>query len=157
MPSSLPWWRRGWLLTHPSRGAIRHPRSARLRSADLLLGSARLHLAWSAYALSETAALPKWIPPGQLFWAVATGVAHLLAGIAILSGVLAVPASRLLTLMLVIFGALVWGPSLFANPRVHMVWAGNAINLALIGAAWVVADSIARGQKKVRGEPDATS
>ena len=87
----------------------------------------------------------------------ATGVAHLLAGIAILSGVLAVPASRLLTLMLVIFGALVWGPSLFANPRVHMVWAGNAINLALIGAAWVVADSIARRQKKVRSEPDPTS
>lgn len=97
------------------------------------------------FALSETASMvPKWIPPGQQFWAAATGVAHLLAGIAILSGVLAVLASRLLTVMLVTFGALVWAPSLFINPPVHMAWAGNAIDLAAIGAAWVVADLIAR-------------
>jgi hypothetical protein len=43
--------------------------------------------------------VPKWIPPGQHFWAVATGVAFLLASAAILSGVLAVLAARLLTVM----------------------------------------------------------
>lgn len=95
------------------------------------------------FAISETASMvPKWIPPGQQFWAVATGVAHMLAGIAILSGVMAVLASRLLTVMLVGFGALVWAPSLFEDPHVHMAWAGNAINLAWVGAAWVVADWI---------------
>jgi uncharacterized membrane protein YphA (DoxX/SURF4 family) len=95
-------------------------------------------------ALSETAGMvPAWLPPGQRFWAMATGTAHLLAGIAVLSGILAALASRLLTAMLITFGALVWAPSLFAHPGEHMVWAGNAINLALIGAAWVVADSIA--------------
>lgn len=105
------------------------------------------------FALSETASMvPQWIPPSQHFWAVVTGVAHLLAGIAILSGVMAALASRLLTMMIVTFGALVWLPSLIAHPHEHMVWAGNAINLALIGAAWVVADSIASRQKEVRDQ-----
>jgi uncharacterized membrane protein YphA (DoxX/SURF4 family) len=108
------------------------------------------------FAIPETARMvPKWIPPGQHFWAVATGVAHLLAAIAILSGVLAVLASRLLTLMLILFGALVWMPSLFAHPRDHMVWSGNAINLAMAGAAWVVADWIASRQSKLQDQPDS--
>jgi uncharacterized membrane protein YphA (DoxX/SURF4 family) len=105
------------------------------------------------FALTITAGMvPKWIPPGQMFWAVATGVAHLLAGFAILSGVLDVIASRLLTAMLVAFGALVWVPALFAQPREHMVWAANSVNLALIGAAWVVADSIASRRKQVQDQ-----
>ncbi len=94
--------------------------------------------------------VPAWIPPGQQFWAVATGIFHLLAGIAILSGVLAVLASRLLTGMLITFGALIWAPSLFAAPHEHMVWGGNAMNLALTGAAWVIADSIASRHEQVK-------
>jgi uncharacterized membrane protein YphA (DoxX/SURF4 family) len=105
------------------------------------------------FAIPETAAMvPGWIPPGRQFWAVATGVAHLLAGVAILSGVLDVLGSRLLTLMLAAFGALVWAPALFAQPREHMAWAGNAINLALIGAAWAVADSIASRRQQTQIE-----
>ncbi|MGI8961444.1 MAG: hypothetical protein ACR2IV_17120 [Bryobacteraceae bacterium] len=103
-------------------------------------------------AITETANMvPRWIPPGQHFWAVVTGVAHLLAAIAILSGVLAVLASRLLTLMLILFGALVWMPGLFVHPGEHMVWAGNAINLAMAGAAWVIADWIASRQSQTAG------
>jgi uncharacterized membrane protein YphA (DoxX/SURF4 family) len=105
------------------------------------------------FAIPQTAGMvPGWIPPGQWFWAVATGVAHLLAGLSILSGVLDVLGSRLLTLMLAGFGALVWAPALFAQPREHMVWAGNAVNLALIGAAWVVADSIASHRRQTQGQ-----
>lgn len=101
------------------------------------------------FAIPETAGMvPTWIPPGRQFWAVATGIAHLLAGVAILSGVLDVVGSRLLTLMLATFGALVWAPALFAQPREHVVWAGNAINLALVGAAWAVADSIAKHRRQ---------
>ncbi len=103
------------------------------------------------FALSETTSMvPKWIPPGQQFWALATGVAHLLAGIAIFTGILAVLASRLLTAMLITFGALVWAPSLFADPHAHFAWAGNAMNLALAGAAWVVTDSI---RESAKGRP----
>jgi uncharacterized membrane protein YphA (DoxX/SURF4 family) len=94
-----------------------------------------------AYVPEVVRMIPKWIP-GQEFWAWATGVFHLLAGIAILTGVLAVIASRLLTAMFVGFGVLAWAPALFARPADHFTWAGNAINLALVGAAWVIADSI---------------
>jgi uncharacterized membrane protein len=105
-------------------------------------------------ALSPTAGMvPKWLPPGQQFWAILTGIAHLLAGISILSGVLANLAGRLLTLMLLTFGALVWLPMLFADPRAHMTWAGNAINLALAGAAWIIADSIPAGRNYLAPRP----
>jgi hypothetical protein len=48
--------------------------------------------------------------------------------------------------MMVGFGVLVWAPMLIAQPS-HFNWAGNAINLALTGAAWVIADSIASRRK----------
>ena len=89
--------------------------------------------------------IPKWIP-GQQFWAWATGAFHVLAAIAILTGLLAGIASRLLTAMFVGFGALAWAPALVARPDDHFTWAGNAINLALVGAAWVISDSISSRQ-----------
>jgi uncharacterized membrane protein YphA (DoxX/SURF4 family) len=88
--------------------------------------------------------VPKWIPPGQKFWAITTGIAHVCAGLAILSGVLAGLASRMPTAIILGFGALVWLPALTATPRDHLVWGGNAVNLAMAGATWIVADSIAR-------------
>jgi uncharacterized membrane protein YphA (DoxX/SURF4 family) len=96
------------------------------------------------FYLSGTAGfVPKWIPPAQMFWAVATAIFFLLAAAAILSGILATLASRLLTAMIVCFEVLVWLPKLFASPHVHFVWAGNAICIALAAGAWVVSDSIA--------------
>ena len=95
-------------------------------------------------ALQQTADMvPGWLPPNQRFWAGATGVAHLLAGIAIVTGIRATLAARLLTAMFVGFGLLVWLPSLVAQPLVHRVWGGNAMNLAAAGAAWIVADGLA--------------
>jgi uncharacterized membrane protein YphA (DoxX/SURF4 family) len=127
------------LLPQDSAGSVRTARIGRLSFGVCVLSFGLSHF----FAIPQTASMvPEWIPPSQQFWAVATGVAHLLAGVAILSGVLDVLGSRLLTVMLVAFGALVWAPTLFAQPRDHTAWAGNAINLALIGAAWVVADSI---------------
>ncbi len=57
--------------------------------------------------------------------------------------------------MLMLFGALVWMPTLFLHPREHMVWAGNAINLVIAGAAWVVADWIASRQLQLQDQRDA--
>jgi uncharacterized membrane protein YphA (DoxX/SURF4 family) len=133
------------LLPRDSAGARRAALIGRLSFGVCVLSFGLSHF----FAIPQTAAMvPKWIPPGQQFWAVATGIFHLLAGLAILSGVMDVLASRLLTVMLATFGALVWAPALFAQPREHMVWAGNAVNLALIGAAWVVADSIASRRRQ---------
>lgn len=98
-----------------------------------------------AFYLKATAGfVPKWIPPGQMFWAIATTIAFALAAIALLSGRLAVLASGLLTMMIVGFGLLLWLPGLVAHPQSHINWAGNAENLAIAGAAWVVADFLRR-------------
>lgn len=97
------------------------------------------------FYLSGTASfVPKWIPPGQMFWAIVTTIAFALAAIALLSGRSALLASRLLTLMIVIFGLLVWLPAPFSDPHKLMNWAGNAQNLAIAGAAWIVADFLSQ-------------
>ena len=88
--------------------------------------------------------VPQWLPPNQVFWGYATGVAHIAAGVAILTGVQARLAAILLTIMYASFTLLVHGPMFVADHLNHFVWTENAENLALIGAAWVVADSLAR-------------
>jgi len=105
-----------------------------------------------AFYLTGTAHfVPAWIPPGQMFWAVATTIAFALAAIALLSGHFALLAVRLTTLMIAGFGVLVWLPTLwsstfFAPAHSLTAWAGNAENWAICGAAWIVADSIAVGR-----------
>jgi uncharacterized membrane protein YphA (DoxX/SURF4 family) len=99
------------------------------------------------FYLSGTADfVPKWIPPGQMFWAITTTIAFALAAIAILSGRSAFLASRLLTAMIIGFGLLVWLPALFVDPHKLMNWAGNAENLAIAGAAWIVADFLSQNR-----------
>jgi hypothetical protein len=97
------------------------------------------------FYLSGTASfVPKWIPPGQMFWAATTTIALALAAIALLSRHSALLASRLLTAMLIGFGLLVWLPAPFADSHQLINWAGNAQNLAITGAAWIVADFLSQ-------------
>jgi hypothetical protein len=49
-----------------------------------------------------------------------------------------------LTVMYASFTFFVHLPMLVANPPDHYIWSENALNLALIGVAWVVADLLAR-------------
>jgi len=88
--------------------------------------------------------VPQWLPPSQLFWAYATGFGHIAAGLAILTGVQARLAAILLTAMYAAFTPLVHLPMLLADPANHGIWTENATNLVLTGAAWVLADSLAR-------------
>ncbi len=87
--------------------------------------------------------VPKWLPPSQEFWGYATGLCHIAAGVAILTGVQARLAAILLTVMFASFTPLVHLPMLLADPSSHWIWNENAVNIALIGAAWVIADSLA--------------
>jgi len=91
--------------------------------------------------------VPKWLPPTQEFWAYATGLGFVAAGVAILTGVQARLAAILLTAMFAAFALLVHGPMLLADPSNHSIWSENALNLAVMGAAWVVADSLARPRR----------
>jgi uncharacterized membrane protein YphA (DoxX/SURF4 family) len=91
--------------------------------------------------------IPKWLPPSQVFWTYATGIGFVAAGIAILTGVQTRLAAILLTAMLVSFGVLVNGRILLADHSIHDNWTESAVNLAAVGAAWVVADSLARPRR----------
>src|SRR5258708_31841874 len=73
--------------------------------------------------------VPKWLSPTQEFWAYATGVAHIAAGIAILAGVQARLPPILLTVMYASFTPLVHVPMLIADSSSHMNWTENAVNL----------------------------
>src|SRR5215469_13940838 len=94
-----------------------------------------------ALLLRETAHLvPKWIPPSQMFWAILTTIAFALAAIAILINRRARLAIRLMTLMLAVFGVLVWVPRLIAHPQAHFNWSECVLTFLVTGAAWMVAD-----------------
>jgi hypothetical protein len=99
------------------------------------------------YLAATASFVPKWLPPGQMFWAITTTIAFTLATIALFSGrSVALLASRLLTAMIVSFGLLVWLPVLAADPHKLFNWAGNAENLAIAGAAWIVTDYLSQNR-----------
>jgi hypothetical protein len=87
--------------------------------------------------------VPKWIPLGQMFWAVATTIAFALAAIALFTGRSALLAARLLAAMIVVFGLLIWIPAPFLGPHDLTNWAGIAENFGIAAAAWIVADYLA--------------
>jgi hypothetical protein len=92
-----------------------------------------------------------------MFWAYATTIGFFLVAAAILSGIMAPLASRLLTAEIVGFEILVWIPKLLAGPHDHFNWAGNGICIALAGAPWVVADSICRSAKRAPAHTEPAS
>jgi uncharacterized membrane protein YphA (DoxX/SURF4 family) len=108
-----------------------------------------------AMYLDFTATLvPKWIPPSQMFWAVTTTVAFALAAVALLTNRMALLATRLLTMMLVIFGLIVWIPLLLSGPHSHTNWSETAETFAIAGAAWILADLL-RGYRLNDHHPSA--
>src|SRR5579864_7282525 len=142
----------GALIIYSCSGPIAPARTARLAqigyySFGICVVSFALE---QLFYLSATASLvPKWIPPGQMFWAIATTAAFALAAIALLTGFMARLASRLTSAMLVGFGLLVWLPAIVGNPRSSLNWSEGAETLAIAASAWIVADFLGR-QDSVR-------
>ena len=99
-------------------------------------------LAHHFYLANTVRMVPAWLPPGRAFWVYATAAAHVAAGIAIITGICARLAAMLLTAMFIVFTLLVHGPKVLTDPHNHFAWGENAVNLALIGSAWVIAASI---------------
>jgi uncharacterized membrane protein YphA (DoxX/SURF4 family) len=126
------------------RLASRLQHAARIALGLSLVVFGIAHVVYLAYTASL---VPKWLPPGQVFWTYATGAAQAAAGLALLSGVLDLLAARLLTAMYVIFGILVHIPLLRAAPANRFEWSENAVNLILVGVAWITADSLAARQR----------
>ena len=109
------------------------------------------------FYLTNTASLvPKWIPPGQMFWAIATTIAFGLAALALLTGLMARLASRLNTAMIVGFGLLVWLPIVIADPHTLGNWTESVDTLGIAGSAWMVAEYLGQHQARARSALTST-
>ena len=106
---------------------------------SLFTGAAVVYARWSSGWSPETL-VPKWLPPSQMFWAVTTTILFALAAVALLANRMALLATRLLAMMLVIFGILVWVPLLVSDSHNHTNWSETAETFAIAGAAWILAD-----------------
>jgi|SRR5580704_9123860 hypothetical protein len=112
------------------------------RIGRILMGIcvASFALEQAVYLGATVSLVPKWVPPNQTFWAVATTVLFALAAVALLANRMALLAARLLTLMVVSFGLLVWVPLVLSDPHNHTNWSEIAETFAIAGAAWILAD-----------------
>lgn len=114
-----------------------------MRIAHLLYGLALIAFGFSHFAyLNLTAPLiPRWLPPGPIFWAYFTGAAYLAAGVAIVTAIAgrlgAVGSALQITLITVI----VWGPPIAAGTFNATNWQEPLVSWALTAAAWVIAAS----------------
>jgi uncharacterized membrane protein len=86
--------------------------------------------------------VPHWMSFGY-FWAGLTGIAFLLAGIAICLGIMDVLAARLLALMLLLFEGFVEIPPIFIRLHSQATWGAAVYNVAAIGACWIFAEFLA--------------
>jgi uncharacterized membrane protein len=93
--------------------------------------------------------VPQWMPFGN-FWAVLTGIAFILAGIAICSRIMDVLALRLLALMLLLFEGLVEIPPIFIRLHNQPTWGAAVYNLTAIGACWIFAEFLASHADRAR-------
>ena len=82
-----------------------------------------------------------------MFWAVATTVFFALAAVALLTNRMALLAARLLAIMLVLFGLLVWVQLLLSDPHSHANWSETAETFAIAGAAWILADLLGESRR----------
>jgi hypothetical protein len=126
------------------------PRETLNRIGRILLGicTASFTLEQAFYLHPTADLVPKWLPPGQMFWAVTTTVFFALAAVALLTNRMALLATRLLTMMLVLFGLLVWVPLLLSDPRNHTNWSETTETFAIAGAAWILADLLGEYQER---------
>ncbi|SRR5713226_7536862 len=121
------------------------------RIGSILLGVCvtSFTLEQAVYLHATASLVPKWIPPSQMFWAAATTVLFALAAVALLTNRMALLATRLLTMMLVLFGLLVWVPLLLSDPRSHTNWSETAETFAIAGTGWILADLL--GEDRASG------
>jgi hypothetical protein len=117
------------------------------RVGRILVGICAISFALEqAIYLDATAKLvPKWLPPGQKFWAITTTVLFALAALALLTNRMALLATRLLTVMILMFGLFVWIPLLLSNPHSHANWSESCETLAIAATAWILADLLDNG------------
>ena len=89
------------------------------------------------YADFTAQMVPGWIPV-PLFWAYATGTAHVAAGLAIVTGIRVRLAATLLATMCGLFVLLLHLPRVIATPGSQLEWTMMFVALSITGAAWIM-------------------
>jgi hypothetical protein len=123
----------------------REVRERRLRLLCIGFGICELPIGLShLVALDGVAqAVPAWLPPGQVEWAVLTAICHFAAAIALISGERALPAVRALVVMFAGITVLVWIPRTLAAPDNWQINAVHVLSWALTAAVWILAETLA--------------
>lgn len=104
-----------------------------------------LHFVYHDYVASV---IPSWIPAPQ-FWAYFTGVAHVAAGLAIVTGVRARLASVLLGLMFGSWVLILHLPRVAAALNSRPEWTSLFVATAMCGSAWLVVASLTRERERL--------
>ncbi|MEO8017361.1 MAG: hypothetical protein ABI769_06085 [Pseudomonadota bacterium] len=90
------------------------------------------------YAKQTAEFVPAWIPPNQLFWAYATGVGYIAAGLALVTRVQSQLAATLMAAMMASFVVLLHIPRVIGSPTSQFEWTMLAVASSLTGAALLV-------------------
>jgi uncharacterized membrane protein YphA (DoxX/SURF4 family) len=95
------------------------------------------------YARFVAVVVPSWIP-GPLAWAYLTGVAMIVAGVSLATGIQARLAAAWLGLMFLLWVVLLHVPRVAAHLRAENEWNSAAVALAMCGAAWILAATVGK-------------
>jgi uncharacterized membrane protein YphA (DoxX/SURF4 family) len=98
--------------------------------------------------------IPAWIP-WHRFWAAATGVAQIAAGLAVLSGMLARLAADLSALMYGSWAFIVHAPRVFARPTSQSEWTDVFTVAGLCAGSLIIAGAVARRRPAKEEGPTA--
>lgn len=114
-----------------------------LHAAKYLLGAALIPIGISHFTYMKIAEpMVPAILPYHSVWVALTGVAHVAAGLAILTGFFAKLAATLEASMVTAFGVFVWLPAIFEKPGDVSRWVPFVVTIAVANSVWPVASTI---------------
>jgi uncharacterized membrane protein len=126
--------------------ALSAPTEKQVRWARYLLGAALIPIGLSHffYLKIATPMVPAMLPYRE-GWVIFTGIAHIAAGLGLLTGIYAWLAATLEAGMLTAFGVLVWLFPLLGKLSDTNLWVEFIVTIAVASGAFAVASKLPRG------------
>jgi uncharacterized membrane protein YphA (DoxX/SURF4 family) len=111
--------------------------AARVLFAFTMIAFGAQHFAYAGYLAS----LVPWWVPFHVYWVWATGAAFILVGIAMISGILARPATIALAVMFLLFLVILHIPRILADRHNEDEWTSAVVAIGMCGAALLMSTS----------------